>query len=43
MSLTKLKKQQSEFDERAAIAEFDGGLTLVEAERMSAGHATRGV
>lgn len=33
---------QAEFDERAAIMEFDSGLTRVEAERLSAGLVTRG-
>ena len=34
--------EQVEFDERAAIAEFDGGLTRVEADRLSARCMTRG-
>ena len=35
LATTASDDEQVEFDERAAIAEFDGGLTRVEAERLS--------
>lgn len=42
LAATATDDEQVEFDERAAIAEFDGGLPRVEAERLSARCMARG-
>ena len=43
VSLAPARTAQEEIAERAAIMEYDGGLSRVEADRQAVGHGLRGV